>query len=244
MTARAATPRWVVLLAVKPLSLAKSRLARPDRPALTLAMAADTAAAAARVGAVEAVVVVTDDEDAGSLLSPVAVVVPDTPAAGLNPALLHGAAEAASRWPEAGVAVLAADLPALRPAGLAAALALAAGHMRAVVADAGGSGTVLLSASSGVTLTPVFGPDSRYRHLDEGAVDLTDLLPGGEHGVVAAGLRRDVDTAADLEVAIGIGVGPMTAQVLAATQEFTFGWHTSAVSDSHVEWAHHGRPRE
>ncbi len=241
MSAYAAAPRWVVLLAVKPLSLAKSRLARPDRPALTLAMAADTAAAASRVDAVEAVVVVTDDEDARSLLSPVAVVVPDVPAAGLNPALLHGAAEAARRWPEAGVAVLAADLPALRPVGLAAALVLAGGHLRAVVADASGSGTVLLSASSGVTLTPVFGPQSRYRHLDEGAVDLTDLLPGGD---IAAGLRRDVDTSADLEVAIGIGVGAMTAQVLAATQEFTFGWQTAAVSDSHAEWAHHARPRE
>jgi len=241
MSAPATSPHWVVLLAVKPLSLAKTRLARPDRPALTLAMAYDTAAAAARVESVEAVLVVTDDEDARALLSPVAVVVPDSPAAGLNPALTHGAAEAARMWPEAGVAVLAADLPALRPAGLAAALALAGGHLRAVVADASGSGTVLLSASSGVRLTPVFGPQSRYRHLDEGAVDLTDLLPGGE---VAAGLRRDVDTAADLEVAIGIGVGPQTAQVLAATQEFTFGWQTSAVSDSHVEWARNARPRE
>jgi 2-phospho-L-lactate/phosphoenolpyruvate guanylyltransferase len=215
--------RWVVLLAVKPLSLAKSRLERPDRSALTLAMAADTASAAASIEGVEAVLVVTDDLDARALLTPVAVVVADTPAAGLNPALSHGAAEAARRWPKLGVVVLAADLPALRPAGLAAALALAEGQQRAVVADASGTGTVLLAAEPGAQLDPSFGPGSWSRHLRGGAVDLTAALPIGDG---TAGLRHDVDTSADLAAAIGIGVGPATARVLAASRDFTLGWQT------------------
>jgi 2-phospho-L-lactate guanylyltransferase (CobY/MobA/RfbA family) len=109
-----ASPHWVVLLAVKPLPLAKSRLDRADRSELTLAMAADTAEAATRVQTVDAVVVVTDDRDARALLEPFALVVPDAPNAGLNPALAYAAAQATQRWPNAGVAVLAADLPALR----------------------------------------------------------------------------------------------------------------------------------
>jgi 2-phospho-L-lactate guanylyltransferase len=221
----------VVLLAVKPLPLAKSRLARPDRSALTLAMAADTASAAAAADTVEAVLVVTDDEDARALLSPVASVVADTPGAGLNAALSHGAAEAAIRWPTLGVVVLAADLPALRPATLSAALSFAAAHSRSVVGDAAGTGTVLLAAANGVSLDPNFGPGSRSLHIAGGAVDLTDSLPPD---AVTAGLRHDVDTAEDLETAIGIGVGPFTTRVLDANESFTPEWQTSAVSDTGV----------
>ena len=64
-------------------------------------------------------------------------VLPDEPDAGLNPALAHGAAVATRRLPRDGVALLSADLPALRPAELDA--ALAAGGRRygaAFVADA------------------------------------------------------------------------------------------------------------
>jgi 2-phospho-L-lactate/phosphoenolpyruvate guanylyltransferase len=230
--------RWTVLLAVKPLPLAKSRLDRPDRSALTLAMAADTAQAAARVAAVEVVLVVTDDPDARAMLEPVAVVIPDAPNAGLNPALRHAAAEAGSRWPHTGVVVLAADLPALRPEALAAALERAAQHQRAVVADAVGTGTVLLSAAAGLSLEPSFGPGSRQRHRGSGAVDLTDSLPPGDP---TEGLRHDVDTAADLEAAIRIGVGPRTARVLAQDLQFTLGWQTAPVTESAP--APHARPR-
>jgi 2-phospho-L-lactate guanylyltransferase len=216
--------RWVVLLAVKPLEVAKSRLDRPDRSAVTLAMAADTAAAAAEVEAVEAVLVVSDDEQARGLLGSTAVVVPDTPAAGLNPALVHAEQEARARWPQADLAVLAADLPALRPAALAGALALAARERRALVADAGATGTVLLTATGGLPLEPAFGPGSRAGHRSSGAVDLTDHLPADD---ASAGLRRDVDTAEDLEIAAGLGVGPNTAEVLQRSGSFTWGWQTS-----------------
>jgi 2-phospho-L-lactate/phosphoenolpyruvate guanylyltransferase len=224
MSADGAARRWVVLLAVKPLSVAKSRLDRPDRSAITLAMAADTAAAAASVETVAAVLVVSDDEQAREFLAPVAVVVPDTPGAGLNPALAHAETEARRRWPDADLAVLAADLPALRPAALGEALSLAGAQARAIVADAGGTGTVLLTATQGAALDPRFGPGSRDRHVASGTMDLTNALPAGD---ASAGLRRDVDTAADLEVAVGLGVGPYTADVLGRADSFTWEWQTS-----------------
>jgi 2-phospho-L-lactate guanylyltransferase len=224
MTSGGALQSWVILLAVKPLELAKSRLDRPDRSSITLAMAADTASAAASVDAVEAVLVVSDDEQARELLSPLAVVVPDSPAAGLNPALAHGAAEAVARWPHSSLAVLAADLPALQPSALAEALSLAGREGRAIVADAGETGTVLLTAAHSIALDPAFGPGSRDRHLSSGAIDLTPALPPGE---ASAGLRRDVDTSADLEIAVALGVGPYTAKALARTESFTWGWQTS-----------------
>jgi 2-phospho-L-lactate guanylyltransferase len=220
--------RWVVVLAVKRLELAKSRLDRPDRSALTLAMAADTAASAAAAGPVQAVVVVTDDDDARTLLSPIAAIVPDSPAAGLNPALLHGAAAAGRRWPHAAVAALAADLPALVPEVLARALMLAADHDQAVVADTAGTGTVLLTARRGADLKPAFGPASHARHVEGGAYDLTAALASQRR---TRGLRRDVDTASDLAAAVDIGVGPHTSRALQAAPEFISGWHTAAVGE-------------
>lgn len=224
MSSLGATRRWVVLLALKPLGVAKSRLDRPDRSAVTLAMAADTAAAAASVDGVAAVLVVSDDEQARAFLDSMAVVVPDTPRAGLNPALVHAEAEARARWPGADLAVLAADLPALRPSALATALELAAGERRAIVADAGGTGTVLLTATHGTALDPAFGPGSRARHVGSGSVDLTHALPAGP---ASAGLRRDVDTAADLEVAASLGLGSHTTEVLGKANSFTWEWQTS-----------------
>ena len=74
---------------------------------------------------------------------------------------------------------------------LAAALALA--RRRSFVADAGGSGTVLLAAPAGVPLDPRFGPGSAGAHAASGAQALTGDWPG---------LRRDVDTPADLRAVL------------------------------------------
>jgi 2-phospho-L-lactate guanylyltransferase len=237
MSSLSATQGWVVLLAVKRLQLAKSRLDRADRQALTVAMAVDTAAAATSADAVAAVVVVTDDPDARAALTQFAVVIPDVPDAGLNPALTYAAAEASRQWPGHPVAVLAADLPALRPAALARALSAAQRHPRSVVADAGATGTVLLTAATGTSLSPAFGPGSRERHAAH-AIDLTAVLPDDDE---TGGLRQDVDTAADLERAIRIGVGPATARVLSGASKLTQEWHTSAVSNSRVPSPNPGR---
>ena len=202
---------WSVVIPIKPLTQAKSRLAGlagRRRGELALAMAADTVTALASCPAVAGVIVVTDDATAGAVLSGLgAVIIPDTPAGGLNPALVFGAAHSARHWPGRGRAALAADLPALRPAEIGAALAAASAWPQAFVADAAGSGTTLYTAGPTAPFSPRFGPGSRDRHAAAGAVQLG--LPG------ISGLRQDVDTAADLRRAAGLGLGPRTAAVAA-----------------------------
>jgi 2-phospho-L-lactate/phosphoenolpyruvate guanylyltransferase len=199
--------RWSMVIPVKVLALAKSRLtglAGPRRAELALAMAADTVAAAAACPAVDAVIVVTDDAAAAAELSGLgALVLPDEPGDGLNPALAFGAAYSDQHWPGRGRAGLAADLPALGPAELGRALARAAVVGQAFVADAAGTGTTMYTAGPGAAFRPRFGLGSRAAHLAAGAVELA--LPGLD------GLRRDVDTVADLRDAARIGLGPRTA---------------------------------
>jgi 2-phospho-L-lactate guanylyltransferase len=157
-------------------------------------------AAAVRCPAVGAVLVVTDDPAAAELVRGLgARTVPDEPDRGLNPALEHGARSA----PGPGVAALSSDLPALRPAELAAALTAAETAPRCFVPDAEGTGTTLLTAL-GVELEPRFGPGSARAHRDGGAVELTGDWPG---------LVRDVDTEADLRAALALGTGPATRHV-------------------------------
>jgi 2-phospho-L-lactate guanylyltransferase len=200
---------WIVVIPVKRTAIAKSRLATAfprARPDLALAFAVDTTAAALRTPGVAAVAVVTDDPLVRREVAALgARVLPDEPDAGLNPALTHAVVE--SDGAGSGVAALSADLPALRPAELAAALA-ACSVARGYVADAAGTGTTLLAAPPGHRLDPRFGPDSATAHRLSGAVpvELPDL----------GSLRRDVDTAADLAAAVALGVGPRTAAVLAS----------------------------
>lgn len=197
---------WTLLIPVKRLAIAKTRLALPiaARRELALAMARDTVSAALAGSAVAEVLVITSDDLARVALSKLgARVVDDVPDAGLNPALMHGANLAA----RARVAALSSDLPALRSADLDAVLTLAAGHHTAVVADTPGTGTTLLAATSTAAFSPRFGADSLSAHLGAGAIDLT--------AQAAASVRHDVDTLAALRVAVALGVGPETARMLA-----------------------------
>ena len=115
-------------------------------------------------GGVAAVLVVTDDPRVAEEIGAAgADVVADAPAAGLNPALDHGAAVARQRYGSGPVAALSADLPALRPADLAGALEAAADLRRCFVGDGEGTGTTLLTAGDGVRLEPSFGHRSRAR---------------------------------------------------------------------------------
>jgi 2-phospho-L-lactate/phosphoenolpyruvate guanylyltransferase len=206
-----ATRRWCLVLPVKRLAVAKTRLGPPydgSRQALALAFALDTTVAALACPLVAAVQVVTDEPDAAEALVAVgAEVSGDGPDAGLNPALAHGAALAARNHPGTSVGTLAADLPALRPSELAVALRSAAGQGRSFVRDAEGTGTTLLMSRAASDLRPMFGVGSAARHLGSGAHEVAaEALPS---------LRCDVDTAADLEAALGLGVGTWTAQALA-----------------------------
>ncbi|MBW4705320.1 2-phospho-L-lactate guanylyltransferase [Micromonospora sp. RL09-050-HVF-A] len=208
--------RWVVVVPVKRLRAAKSRLrgALPVVPheELALALTADTVGAALACPAVAEVLVVTADPQVAAAVGAAgARVVPDRPDSGLNAALRHGVEVAVTDGDDTAgggcgtwVAALTADLPALRPAELAAALhAVGTGPagVRRFVSDAPGTGTTLLVAPPGVPLDPRFGVDSAAAHLASGAVP----LPGGWPS-----LRRDVDTAADLADAARLGLGPAT----------------------------------
>lgn len=195
---------WTVVVPLKPLDAAKSRL-RGAVPAsvharLVLALAQDTVAAISASGPVANVIVVTSDPVAACALTRLgARVVPDRPGEGLNAAVGIGADGLTGP-----VAALAADLAALRPTDVAEALRAAAGR-RVFVADAAGTGTTMLAARDGVALRPAFGPDSAARHAASGAVPLRGAWPG---------LRRDVDTADDLAAARTLGLGRYTSALL------------------------------
>jgi 2-phospho-L-lactate/phosphoenolpyruvate guanylyltransferase len=202
---------WSVLIPVKVLAQAKSRLADlagPRRAELALALACDTVTAVLACEAAAQVIVVTDDPAAGAALAGLgALVIPDEPRDGLNAALRHGAAHSAARWPGCGTAALSADLPALRPAEIGRALRAASAWPTAFVADAAGDGTTLYTARPGAAFRPAFGLASRARHAAGGAAEV-DL-----QGV--PGLRRDVDTPADLRDAAALGLGPRSAPLAA-----------------------------
>lgn len=180
--------------------------AGPRRPALAMAIAADTVRAALRSERVRGVVVVTDDPLAeGELARIGALVVPDEPDSGLNPALAHGAVLAREAFPGSGVAAMSADLPALRPGELTRVLDNAAHFPQAFVPDALGVGTTVYTALPGEPFSPAFGRDSRARHRASGAQEL--LLEG------IPSVRQDVDTPEDLRAALALGVGDRTARV-------------------------------
>jgi 2-phospho-L-lactate guanylyltransferase len=206
---------WSLVVPLKPLSAAKSRLAPAAgdglRPGLALAFAQDTVVAALACARVGEVVVVTDDQLAAAEVAALgAWAVPDAPGAGLNAALAHGARIVRGRRPDAPVAALSADLPALRTADLERALAAADAFPRAFLADAARIGTTFLAAARGVDLAPAFGGPSRDRHLASGAREilLNDL----------DSMRRDVDTGADLRAALALGVGAHTARLWATAE--------------------------
>ena len=208
----AAPVQWTLVIPLKPLERAKSRLTASTgdtlRPGLALAFAQDTVAAAVACAAVKDVVVVTDDGLAGRELTALgARIVRDEPAGGLNAALAHGAAAVRAGRPETAVAALNADLPALRPLELARVLDSAAYFPRSFLADTAGIGTTLLSAAPGSELRPAFGVASRFRHSASGAVE----LPLADVDSV----RQDVDTGDDLRTALALGVGPRTAAAAA-----------------------------
>jgi 2-phospho-L-lactate guanylyltransferase len=202
---------WTILIPVKATSRGKSRLAVPDRlrPPLALAMAMDTASAAARCGRVLALV--QSPADGRALSSIAGVDVRLSAAVGLNGAIVDGAKVVA----ESGVfdvtpwlAVLPGDLPGLDSVEFAAVLRQCERHPFAAVADHLGVGTTLLAATEVGALQPCYGPDSFQRHRRAGAIPID--LPTGST------LRWDVDTVDDLAVA----PGPRTSAVL---QDITAG---------------------
>ncbi|MCW2786775.1 MAG: 2-phospho-L-lactate guanylyltransferase [Marmoricola sp.] len=193
------TPEFALLVPIKDGSTAKSRLGVGEdgqRGRLMAAFARDSVTAACACDGVEVYVV-----GHPSALAELGVeVLPDEGGGDLNLALSR-AAERVVR-PGRGIAAMLADLPCLRTADLAA--ALAAATVRSFVADAAGTGTTLLAAPPGTALQPRFGAGSARAHELSGAVALTAAL---------SSLRLDVDTTSDLADALRFGVGDHTALV-------------------------------
>jgi 2-phospho-L-lactate guanylyltransferase len=204
---------WTLVLPVKGGARAKSRLGAT--PAVAAAIALDCLDAVLACPAVGSCLVVSADiaTQRSARLAGATVVPESRPGSGLVAAIGDGLAAASRRpWCARPAAVLLADLPALSPDDLQAALAAArsaleaGGARMAAVPDAEGTGTVLLAARTPARLDPAFGPGSFAEHLRRGAVPLPLELPR---------LRRDVDTPADLEAALALGVGPRTRSALA-----------------------------
>lgn len=202
------TPSWAVVVPVKGSPSAKTRLEpvlAPWRSDLATAFAADTLAAAAGARSVRRVVVVTRRPPPVPIGRRAAVELVPDPGRGMNAAVRAGIAAAAAAGHHR-IAVLPADLPALRSEELDAALAVAAHLVQGVVADAEGTGTTLLTTTSPGLLDPRFGPRSFERHRAAGAVEID-----AEHW---PGLRRDVDLPVHLAQARFLGLGPHTTEVV------------------------------
>ncbi|HEY7720779.1 MAG TPA: 2-phospho-L-lactate guanylyltransferase [Pedococcus sp.] len=207
---------WQLVVPVKGGAGAKSRLHPPtgiSRADLAFAIASDCLAAACSGMPRGRVCVVTSDAAVARVAEGLgALVVPD-PGQGLNAAVSAGLAAASrggstqdARSEGHDLAVLLGDVPALRAGDLADALAAAAAHERAVVPDADGTGTVLLTSRTG-HLDPAFGAGSAARHERAGHRRLELDLPH---------LRTDVDDDRSLAAATALGLGPATTACLAA----------------------------
>jgi 2-phospho-L-lactate guanylyltransferase len=199
---------WHAVVPLKGWGTSKSRLALPEgvRRQIVQAMAADTLGALKECPEVQTISVLVRDHDLAdsSLLGSAddVVVQPDA-AAFLDAAIAWFAtAHAAHRLP---LAVVVADLPALKVRSLSEVLRHAAEHPFAMVADREGSGTTVLTALLAADLAPHFGAKSAAAHQTAGATLVTS----------PPDLACDVDTLADLEHARTLGLGPLTAAILA-----------------------------
>jgi 2-phospho-L-lactate guanylyltransferase len=234
---------WTVLLPVKVLARAKSRLAvlaGDRRRELALALASDTVTAVLGCPEVARVVVITSDPVAGPLLAGLgAVVVADEPAdrsdrsdrlgtpgtldsAGAAPLLgdlgVQDLLNAALRH---GAAVAARRWPGTGLAALTADLpamspAELATALRAAGSAPGAAAFVPDAAGVGTTLYAV-PPGGEFLPLFGGASRARHAAAGAtELGLAGVtGLRRDVDTPDDLREALALGVGPFTRAVAA-----------------------------
>lgn len=204
-------PPAAAVVALKPSEYAKSRLDLPAplRQRLAETMALDTLRALA--GAVARVLVVSAQPALASRLAraglPVTVL-PEPAQPGMNAALAYGAARLQAAGHRSVLACVG-DLPALRPASVERVVAASQDLARAFLADASGVGTTMLVAHE-APLAPDFQGRSAARHRAGGAVPL-----GAETlGAPLADARCDVDTAVDLDTAVGLGLGPATRALI------------------------------
>jgi 2-phospho-L-lactate/phosphoenolpyruvate guanylyltransferase len=231
---------WTVLLPVKVLARAKSRLAvlaGDRRRELALALASDTVAAVLACPDVARLVVVTSDPVAGPLLAALGAVIVsdepadlpagrgslDGPAVGSGPGDLGelGVQDALNAALRHGAAVAAQRWPGTGLAALTADLpALSPAELsralRTAAAEPGRAAFVPDAAGVGTTMYAV-PPDAEFRPLFGGASRARHAAAGATELDFAdmTGLRRDVDTPDDLRAALTLGAGPRTTALAA-----------------------------
>jgi 2-phospho-L-lactate guanylyltransferase len=205
---QSATPGWAVIMPVKGLSNAKSRIASTlTGPVDELAFAffKDTMAAALACPLVDRVVVATSDPQVAEWArGRDCAVVSDADQVGINAAARHAARTAAVGLR---TAVLVSDLPCLTPTALGLVLSAARTHATAFLTDHQGTGTTIWLADAGSPVACAFGVNSRAEHARRGGFDLVAQQPDRVDWWSA---RHDIDTSADLSTAIELGVGAWT----------------------------------
>lgn len=205
------TTPWIALVPAKPFARAKSRCVglTPDaRRSLAKAMLTDVVRRLRGVTAVHSVVVVTTDPEAtGLALASGAAVSGSGRVPGLNGEVGDALGLIGAAAPGTGLVLVMGDLAGAGTADYATALALAARHRRAVVGDADGTGTTLLTLRDAEDFRPFLGPGSLKRFRDAGYHDL-GVEPSSP-------LRRDIDTVDHLLSLPPHTLGPATRQWLA-----------------------------
>ena len=201
---RTLRPMWQIVVPLKGVDHAKSRLALPAdlRRQMVEAMAADTIEAISGSRTVQSISILTRSTASMTIPSDAALVAEPSSTSSLNGALAWFGRERAR--PEHPIAVVMADLPALRTETVTSLLAMAGDHGLAMVADAAGTGTTILAAADPDHLQPHFGPTSAAAHQAAGAVQLR----------APADARCDVDTVSDLLPVRRLGLGARTDELV------------------------------
>jgi 2-phospho-L-lactate/phosphoenolpyruvate guanylyltransferase len=203
-----ATPGWCVLVPQKSFARAKGRLEldASRRRAVAEALLLDTVAAIHSSPVVHRVVVLWDDEKDAQILPSVERL--GCAGRDLNDALAYAAGQIRRDDPDADLAVVPGDLPALTASDLSRCLDIAAGWPRAFLPDLDGVGTTVLTATGGNALAPAYGGCSALAHATSGAhlVDPTGLDSA----------RIDVDDLVSLGRALALGCGHHTRAACAA----------------------------
>lgn len=204
-------PFWA-LVPVRALTDGKRRLSPflspAERALLVRSMLEDSLDTLRRCAAIDTVAVVTGDGEAAEVAAEYgAVVLPESPAGGLNPSLEGARAWLLSGCPRAHVLMMPADVPGVTPAELeATVLAESADVVLARSTDGGTNAMVLRPVAS---LPFTFGPDSCRRHADAARA-------GGRSVAVvdSPGLALDLDHPADLAAYLRRGGSSRTLGLL------------------------------
>jgi 2-phospho-L-lactate/phosphoenolpyruvate guanylyltransferase len=205
---------WQVLIPVKPLAVAKTRidLDPQTRADLALAMCRDVVAATTNAPNVDRVQVISTDPRVAAAVRPLGADLWQAPPGvrGLNAELSAALTVVPD---ERGVAMLMADLPCLTSGLIAEILDTAPLNRASFVPDLAEQGTTMLVQPPGIHVTPRFGDQSANVH----SAIATAMTGDGSW----LGAHRDVDTLHDLEFAARLGAGRFTMSFLEMSAALT-----------------------